>query len=579
MAALPELELGAVYDAARRKARIAVGARYSLVHWPPERLGAPEHWLVEVTVAGKPLGLIMVVPATFPDRLPKVYLAVDCDIEPGRVPHLGKDKLVCTFDESSALPNPDLPGDVALAVVERAQDLLSRGLAGINRADVADELAAYWPDDGASVYSSVRLEAPHRDVCRLEAEGPRGLVTVVSEDEAEGRTLLRSLTTEEPSSVGQVPYLHLETLKSGDLPRTNGEVVSWCAATAGAKDTLVTGYGRQRPSALAVASVPVGAGRAVVAWKHERLQGSVPGFRAGHVPPLIELERDGKNMPVSRVAVNQLDAPRLQARAVGTPIPGFAAGVIGCGALGGLAADHLARAGATSLRLFDPDMMGVENSLRHVCGLADVGRCKVDAVADHVRSHATQIEVATTCRDVLEVMLGDGAQVLGSPDLTIVAIGNTTVERRLNGLAVNGALGKAVAFIWVEPHGLAGHAILVRPGMPGCFECCLDPRFRFIRRVVANPEALERREVGCQSTYLPYGWMAASGFMAVAMARALAWRAGDTGPLQMTWVGDLAGAANLGVELEEEWRDAAQFSTHERAMEPRADCPVCSRNR
>lgn len=576
MDALPDLELAAVYDAARRQARIAVGARYSLIHFPPERLGAPEHWLVEVTVDSKPLGLLVLVPATFPDRLPKVYLAIDFDIEPGRVPHLGRDKLVCTFDESSVLPNPDLPGDVALAVIDRAQYLLSRGLAGINRADVADELTAYWPDEGASIFSSVRLEPPHRDVRRLEAAGSRGLVTVVCDDEPEGRELLRSLTGAEPSSVEQVPYLHLETLKSGDLPRTNGEIVSWCAASDGAKAALVKGYSHQRPSALVIASVPIGTGRAVVAWRHERLEGSVPGFRSGHVPPLLELERDGKNRAVSRVAVNLLDAPRLQARTVGTAIPRFAATVIGCGALGGLAAEHLGRAGASSLHLLDPDTLGVENIARHVCGLSDVGRYKVDALADYIRQHTTGIAVVPGRQDALELLLGTPG-ALESSDLTIVAIGNTTAERRLNDMAFRGALGRAVAFCWIEPHGLAGHVLLLRPGNPGCLDCTLDAEYRYAYRVVADPRRLERRETGCQSTYVPYGWAAAAAFVAAATIRTISWLRDGSGPLRLSWIGELSAADALGIELTNERGNGATVSLSEMTINPRTDCPVCRR--
>ena len=79
------------------------------------------------------------------------------------------------------------------------------------------------------------------------------------------------------------------------------------------------------------------------------------------------------------------------------------AGVIvcGCGSVGGLAALELARCGVGRFLLIDPDLLAIENLCRHPCGLADVGRRKVEAIAERihqinpravVETHATTIE-------------------------------------------------------------------------------------------------------------------------------------------------------------------------------------------
>lgn len=64
-----------------------------------------------------------------------------------------------------------------------------------------------------------------------------------------------------------------------------------------------------------------------------------------------------------------------------------ASGVIvcGCGSVGSLAALDLARSGVGRFLLVDEDLLSIENLCRHQCGLADVGRRKVDAVADRIR--------------------------------------------------------------------------------------------------------------------------------------------------------------------------------------------------
>ena len=57
----------------------------------------------------------------------------------------------------------------------------------------------------------------------------------------------------------------------------------------------------------------------------------------------------------------------------------------GCGSVGSLAALDLARSGVGRFLLIDPDLLAIENLCRHQCGLADVGRRKVDAVAERIR--------------------------------------------------------------------------------------------------------------------------------------------------------------------------------------------------
>lgn len=58
--------------------------------------------------------------------------------------------------------------------------------------------------------------------------------------------------------------------------------------------------------------------------------------------------------------------------------------ICGCGSVGGLAALELARSGVGRFLLIDPDLLALENLCRHPCGLADVGRRKVEAIAERI---------------------------------------------------------------------------------------------------------------------------------------------------------------------------------------------------
>lgn len=68
--------------------------------------------------------------------------------------------------------------------------------------------------------------------------------------------------------------------------------------------------------------------------------------------------------------------------------------VSGCGSVGSQAALDLARSGVGRFLLIDPDLLAIENLCRHQCGLADVGRHKVSAVAERIHQINPRAEVS-----------------------------------------------------------------------------------------------------------------------------------------------------------------------------------------
>lgn len=63
-----------------------------------------------------------------------------------------------------------------------------------------------------------------------------------------------------------------------------------------------------------------------------------------------------------------------------------AALIVGCGSVGSFIALELARAGVGSFILVDSDTLEIHNICRHQLGFRDLGRYKVDAVADAIRN-------------------------------------------------------------------------------------------------------------------------------------------------------------------------------------------------
>lgn len=69
--------------------------------------------------------------------------------------------------------------------------------------------------------------------------------------------------------------------------------------------------------------------------------------------------------------------------------------IIGCGSVGSTLAEHLARYGLSNFVLYDFDVVEDKNIVNQMFDLRDVGRPKVDAVADKLKSINADVKVRT----------------------------------------------------------------------------------------------------------------------------------------------------------------------------------------
>lgn len=81
--------------------------------------------------------------------------------------------------------------------------------------------------------------------------------------------------------------------------------------------------------------------------------------------------------------------------------------IIGCGALGGTAAEHLARAGAARFHLFDNGFVSPGVLVRQPYDHADIGSAKVDALRAHLHRVRNDLRVDSSSSDALRNILTD----------------------------------------------------------------------------------------------------------------------------------------------------------------------------
>lgn len=147
--------------------------------------------------------------------------------------------------------------------------------------------------------------------------------------------------------------------------------------------------------------------------------------------------------------------------------------LIGCGSVGWSVALLLARSGVRRFVLYDDDTLEPDNLARLDGYLNQVGRLKVEALAEQLRVIAPGIEVATR-PFVVGQGLGVAALVAAKPDLLVNLTGEEVGTEETNRAAlVRGLddLHSAALFAWVSNGVLGARIVRVRPWRSACYLC------------------------------------------------------------------------------------------------------------
>ena len=167
---------------------------------------------------------------------------------------------------------------------------------------------------------------------------------------------------------------------------------------------------------------------------------------------------------LSRVKIDVLDPKMIHQRAgkAAADLADKNVVLVGAGSLGGELAMTLARSGVGKLVIVDPDVLEDVNVGRHTLGASDLGRPKVNALADRIGRDIPTAEVVPIARCVQEAS-SRLAPYLEEADLVIITTANWPSESYLWGLKADGTRWPFIQ-AWSEPHALVGHALIAPSG-------------------------------------------------------------------------------------------------------------------
>ena len=141
--------------------------------------------------------------------------------------------------------------------------------------------------------------------------------------------------------------------------------------------------------------------------------------------------------------------------------------IAGCGSGGSQVALQLVMSGVRNFALYDNQVLGEENVIRHACGLRYVGQKKTEALADLLRDRNPAVNTEIHNLDLMSVP--DLETRVRAASVVVLATDNEPTRYRLNEACVRTGTPFVVGRVFTR--GIGGEVFAYRPGEGGCLGC------------------------------------------------------------------------------------------------------------
>lgn len=528
-------------------------------------------------IAEREVSIRVVFHADFPLTLPVFNL------EPwdalGQIPHVLPSQMICFLNKEGMVLDETRPGAIVRDAFERMLKVLVDGVSGDNKWDFVDEFEACWSYLG-SAQTFYLVSSPGETLETLDIDALENGGGLVGRNEHSIQRLFANGQPLERYRRGVVLFLPLEP--NSFIQPPNPERPFWSAEDI--REIVVAQLSESNRELMSkVLQGPRTTGEIlIVSLPRPKGGESLFGisFRGiGRIHPLLP---SGTAQGIAPAAVTRFDPTFLLGRGgAATSLRKKSVLVVGCGSLGGRIAFELARSGISSLALVDDDQLVPENTFRHVLGREYWWKNKALALKDAIEQQVPYITVKAV-EKTIEQALSDRSVGFDRFDLVVFAIGNPTIELRMNQILARLPKAPPVIFTWLEPLGIGGHALLVNPSVGGCFRCLFedpyDPCIGLYNQAAfaESGQSFGRDLSGCGSLFTPFGFLDA-GSTAILTSRlamdALTGR--EHGNPLLSWKGDATEFIAQKFKVSDRYQrsDKQLFDSR---YDYRSDaCPVC----
>jgi len=532
----------------------------------------------QVTIKDKTVTLSVGIDRSFPLSLPIVFLRPPNAL--GFIPHLEEDGYVCYSDSEGLLLNWEDPVGILRDAISKATEILEAGISGSNQLDFMDEFGAYWQR-----LSPIELPAflPVDDVLRkvFVYKGSTGYEFVA--DEVDTVHAYLNSQQRSPDSLTRHTAIYIPLQKGTFIipPRPQRlwsarevkEIIREHISTENWQRLKYLGR-KWKSEELVILGLPrPSGGFTLVGLLFSNVVGS---------HPILYGKSDDFPIPVE---IQRYDLAYLLPRGGGQPkLNNLQVLVVGCGSVGGYAVLTLVQAGIAHLTLVDPDILKPENIFRHVLGNKALFQPKVVGLKEEIESKYPYISV-TTHQKSIEEALRSKLVHLPDFDLVIFATGHPTVELYANRLLHRQIKNPMTVFSWLEAYGIGGHALLTRPGKPGCLQCLFtsdtsDTPLYNRSSFAAYGQSFGKNDLSCGRLYTPFSALDASKTAESAVRLALdGLTEQEHGSPILSWKGTDDSFVAAGFHLSRRYQLSTDQLYENRYDYVNACCPVCGTRR
>jgi len=540
----------------------------------------PASLTLQLTINDLTVVLIINIPFNFPDAFPQVKLEEQTFKKIFPIPHLDKHKTLCLFDDVEASPNSKIPFGLLDATLDRAVDVLNKGISKQNINDFTEEFDSYWFQESKSemylslVEPSEEMKTVYLLQCDLKPQNRSG---IIADKKAIAISWVQNLGAHyKDDEVIEILYVPLKKPILYPFPKTNKDIYKLLKANETLDLNRYLNYLDRmvRPSKI-LFSIEINGAYLWGIWEHDELfkkithlykgrkktQKNLKGFRTKTRNSKVELIRDFSNQEINKYYVEDIRAARLKIRGGDGNLKNAEkkVAVIGCGSVGSHLVQGLFDIGIQHVLLIDSDTLSFENINRHICGAADVGHKKTIALKNQLQSHYPTSKIHVFNENVM-TYLTLYPEGLNSYDLIISAISNMPIEQRMNELQLKRVITPPIINVWVEPYLAAGHAIWINSIDPVNSNMLFN-QGKYKYQVLRDGNQYTKKELGCSTSFVPYGVLELKKFTTdVLLFICQQWEKEVSRNTSFTWMGNLTEQRENKRYLEPRWVGARDFT-------------------
>lgn len=473
-------------------------------------------------------------------------------------PHLEEFGILCLRTSMDSHSITDL-ASVTIRLLDDASRLVIASLAGENRTEFEGEFQDYWVrwDKVCLEFRSICSPLPEsREVVAWRSR----IYTLIADNEALLESWLVNRFGSLPDSFKpeKAALIWLDgAIDPKKYPSTVGDLRNLISSNRNSKEVLdryLTRVNLKRKTVIVGVNGESGVGYLGVALEQPRDINN--GFRT-YPPPNIVLQRlSGVSIVGARV--KRIDRSWVHGRdkdPKSSILKEKTIIIFGIGSIGSGVAEILAKAGVGKLVLVDPENLEAANASRHSLGIDSIGLGKANSLASVLRKRYPHLQIESYQTRV-EAFIEKYPDYLHASSLIISAIGDWAPEAFFTDYAERNKLEVPSMFVWLEPHAVAGHAVVVSSGA-GCLMCLTSGTGRVLLPV-SSWDGIEtiQRVAACAGMFQPYGAAESAHVHAMASELALDVLLGEvTYPYRRTWINSRRTLMSHGGKWNPQWEE------------------------